>query len=111
MGKPFKKIGHVVTKSFDTVTGDVLDLDKSKQRDMIRKQREEAQKQEDLRKKREQTEADYQRQVDEARTGIFDSRIDADDTGVGVGDVRIDFSQRLKKKSDKDDLKSLLSKK
>lgn len=109
MGHALKKVGHIVTKSLDTVTGDVLDLDKSKQRDMIRKQREAAEKAERERKAREKTEADYQRQIDEARTGISGEKIDLDPTGVGIGDVKIDFSK--KKKDDTDDLKKLLARK
>lgn len=110
MGHALKKVGHVVTKGLDYATGDILDLDKSKQRDAIRKQREEELRRQNEIKAAQEREESYQRSVSQARAGLDQNQIQSDSTGVGLGDVKIDFSKQLKKKEDEDDLKNLLGK-
>lgn len=109
MGKAVKKVGHIATKSFDKVTGDALDLDKSRQREAIRKQREAEQKAEAKRIADAKAEAEYQQNVASARTNAEGRVISADSTGIGVGDVNVDFIDTLKKKKDGDSLKRILS--
>lgn len=109
--KTVKKVGHIAAKSFDKVTGDALDLDKSKQREAIRKQRETEQKAEVERIADAKAEAEYQQNVASARTNAEGRTISADSTGIGVGDVNIDFIDTLKKKKDEDSLRRILSNK
>lgn len=118
-------------RGFDTVTGDILDLDQSKQKDMIEAQKkaeEEAERKrqeaERLAKEKEaqakkeadelaKAQADYDQQVANTKDKIGnDDSLTPDDTGVGLSGVNTDFStsSKLTNEEKDDDLKKLLRK-
>ena len=107
-------------RGFDTITGDILDLDQSKQKEMIEAQQKAEQEALRLAKEREaqakkeaKAQADYDQQVANAKDKIGnDDSLTPDDTGVGLSGVSTDFStsSKLKNEEKDDDLKKLLRK-
>lgn len=109
MSRAVRRVTRRITRAFDSVTGDILDLDGSKQKEQIeamRKAEEEALRQENAKK---QAEKEYQQQVANAKDQINkqDSLME-DNTGVGLTDVNIDFTKSLTDKTDEDRLKKIL---
>lgn len=109
MSRAVRRVVRGVTRTFDTVTGDILDLDQSKQKEQLeamRKAEEEAIQREEAKK---QAERDYQKQVADAKDKLNTTDgLMEDDTGVGLSDVKIDFTKNLTKKDDEDSLKKVL---
>ena len=107
-------------RGFDTITGDILDLDQSKQKEMIEAQQKAeqealrlAKEKEAQAKKEAQDQADYAQQVANAKDKIGnDDSLTPDDTGVGLSGVNTDFStsSKLTNEEEDDDLKKLLRK-
>lgn len=106
-------------RGFDTITGDILDLDQSKQKEMIEAQQKAEQEAVRLAKEKEaqaKKEADelakYNQQVANAKDKIGnDDSLTPDDTGVGLSGVNTDFSTSSKLTNEEDDdLKKLLRK-
>lgn len=107
-----------VTRAVDTVTGDILDLDGSKQQAMIDEQRrqEEAalkrqQEAEDAAAKKAAEEKAYSDRVSTSKDKLNQesSLLTPDSTGVGLNDVKTEFQGKLSTKKEDDDLKKLLS--
>ena len=111
MGRAVRRAVRGVTRVIDTVTGDILDLDQSKQKDRIeamQKAQEKAQKDAEDKKRAEE---EYQKKVIEAKDQF--NQIDKpnpDFSGIGVSDVEVDFTKGLKPSDDEDSLKKLLKK-
>ena len=111
-------------RGFDTITGDILDLDQSKQKEMIEAQQKAEQEAVRLAKETEaqakkeadelaKAQADYDRQVANTKDKIGnDDSLTPDDTGVGLSGVNTDFStsSKLTNEEKDDDLKKLLRK-
>ena len=111
-------------RGFDTITGDILDLDQSKQKEMIEAQQKAEQEAVRLAKEKEaqakkeadelaKAQADYDRQVANTKDKIGnDDSLTPDDTGVGLSGVNTDFStsSKLTNEEKDDDLKKLLRK-
>lgn len=98
-----------VTRGLDAVTGDILDLDGSKQKEQIeamRKAEEQAQREAEAKRRAEQK---YQQDVAGAKDKFMqDEMISPDSTGVGLGDVQVDFTKKIGNTDDEDDLKKML---
>lgn len=108
-----RRVTGTAVRAVDTVTGDILDLDQSKQKEALENMRKEQERQEAELERKEQAEKDYQAQVASEKDKIAQesSDISSDSTGVGLQDVKIDFSKSLSSKSDEDDLKKALQRK
>lgn len=110
MSRSVRRVFRGVARGVDAVTGDILDLDQSKLEDQIKAQQkaqEEAyQRAEDAKK----AEEEYQNQISAERDKLNQNEsINADKTGVGLSDVKVDFTKQLNQEKDEDDLKKLLS--
>lgn len=110
MGRRVNRIVRRVTRAVDTVTGDILDLDGSQQKDALEQQRKEQERIMAEAEAQKKAEEDYQNQVSAERDKINkEGNLMDDQTGVGLGDVKVDFTQSVKPKSNEDDeLKKLL---
>lgn len=111
-------------RGFDTITGDILDLDQSKQKEMIEAQQKAEQEAVRLAKEKEaqakkeadelaRAQADYDQQLANTKDKIGnDDSLTPDDTGVGLSGVNTDFStsSKLTNEEKDDDLKKLLRK-
>ncbi len=109
MGRAVRRTVGAITGGLDSITGDILDLDGSKQKKQIeemRKREEEALRQENAKK---QAEKEYQQQVANAKDQINkQDGLMEDNTGVGLTDVNVDFTKSLTDKTDEDRLKKML---
>ena len=119
-----RRVVRRTVRGVDTVTGDILDLDQSKQKDMIEAQRKAEEKAVRLAKEKEaqakkeadelaKSQADYDQQVANTKDKIGnDDSLTPDDTGVGLSGVNTDFStsSKLTNEEKDDDLKKLLRK-
>ena len=98
-----------VTRGVDTITGDILDLDGSKQKEQIeamRKAEEQVQREAEAKRKAEEQ---YQQDVANAKDKFIQGDgLSADNTGVGLSDVKIDFTKKISNSDDEDDLKKML---
>lgn len=113
MGRAVRRVVRRVLRSsvraVDTVTGDILDLDQSKQQEQIKKMQEAQEKAQQQAEAQKKAEKDYQTKVAAERDKLDkESSIASDNTGVGLSDVKIDFTKNLKSQDDEDDLKKLL---
>ncbi len=99
-----------VSRVVDSVTGDILDLDGSKQKDALEQQRREQERIMAEAEAQKKAEEDYQNKISAERDKVNKGDILIEDqTGVGLGDVKVDFTQSVKPKSNEDDeLKKLL---
>ena len=112
------KIGRAVRRAFrgiargvDYITGDILDLDQSKQKEKIeamQRAEEQAQREAEMKKK---AEADYQQKVSEAKDKLNKmDDLSQDKTGVGLENLEVDFTKKFKAKDEEDNLRKLLKK-
>lgn len=111
--KAVRGVVRGAVRNFDTMTGDILDLDQSKQKEMIKAQQKAEQEAVRLAKEKEKEAADYAQQVANAKDKIGnDDSLTPDDTGVGLSGVNTDFStsSKLTNEEKDDDLKKLLRK-
>lgn len=112
VSRAVRRVVRGVSRAVDSVTGDILDLDGSKQKEQIeamRKAEEEA-----LRREQERIEAEKKYQQDVANSKDQINKGDGlteDKTGVGLTDVNIDFTKSLTDKTDEDRLKKMLRRK
>ena len=116
------KIGRAVRRAFrgiargvDYITGDILDLDQSKQKEKIeamQRAEEQAQREAEMKKK---AEADYQEKY-MAYSGYVKDKLNKmddlsqDKTGVGLENLEVDFTKKKKAKDEEDNLRKLLKK-
>lgn len=109
MSRAVRRVVRGVVRGVDMVTGDILDLDQSKQEEQIKKMQEaqeRAQREAEAKKKAEE---DYQSKVAAERDKLDkEAGLVADDTGVGLSDVKVDFTKGMGKRKDEDDLKKIL---
>lgn len=110
MGRRVSRAIRRVVGVVDTVTGDILDLDASKQKEALEQQRKEQERIAAEAEAQKKAEEAYQNQVSAERDRINkENELLGDRTGVGLGDVKVDFTQSVKPKSNEDDeLKKLL---
>lgn len=113
MGRAVRRVIRGVTRAVDTVTGDILDLDQSKQKDALEKMRKEQERQQAEAERKAQAEKDYQNKVasEKDKLSQTEAGMTADTTGVGLQDVQIDFSKTLSQEQEDDDLKKVLRRK
>lgn len=99
-----------VTRATDFVTGDILDLDGSKQKEQIeamKKAEEQAQREAEAKRRAEEQ---YQQDVANAKDKfVSGDGLSIDTSGVGLED-NVDFTKKISKSDDEDDLKKMLRK-
>lgn len=109
MGRRVRRVVRRITRGVDSITGDILDLDGSKQKDQIeamRKAEEQAQREAEAKRKAEEQ---YQQDVANAKDKFTQGDgLSADNTGVGLSDVEVDFTKKISGSDDEDDLKKML---
>ena len=109
IGRRVRGVVRRITRGVDSITGDILDLDGSKQKDQIeamRKAEEQAQREAEAKRKAEEQ---YQQDVANAKDKFIQGDgLSADNTGVGLSDVEVDFTKKISGSDDEDDLKKML---
>lgn len=109
MSRAVRRVVRGVARGIDTVTGDILDLDQSKQEEQIKKMQEAQEKAQREAEAKKKAEEDYQAKVAAERDKLDkEAGLVADDTGVGLSDVKVDFTKGTSNKKDEDDLKKIL---
>lgn len=104
-----RRVVRGVTRAVDTVTGDIFDFDQSKQEEQIKKMQEAQEKAQQQAEAQKKAEEDYQSKIAAERDKLDkEAGITQDNTGVGLSDVKVDFTKNLNKNKDEDDLKKLL---
>lgn len=97
-----------VTRGVDSITGDILDLDGSKQKEQIeamRRAEEQAQREAEAKRRAEEQ---YQQDVANAKDKfVSGDGLSIDTSGVGLEDS-VDFTKKISKSDDEDDLKKIL---
>lgn len=108
VSRAVRRVVRRAVRAVDSVTGDVLDLDGSKQKDAIEAMRKAEEAQIEEARKQQAQEEQYQQDVEGAK-GDFQggSTMVEDTTGVGLGNVQADFSGS---KAEDDELKKVLKK-
>lgn len=103
-----RRVTRGVTRAVDTVTGDILDLDQSKQKEQIeamRKAEEQAQREDEAKRRAEEQ---YQQDVANAKDKFTQGEgLLVDTSGVGLEDT-VDFTKKITRSDDEDDLKKML---
>lgn len=106
----FRRATRTVSRGLDLVTGDILDLDGSKQKEQIeamRKAEEQAQREAESKRRAEEQ---YQQDVANAKDKfVSGDGLSVDVSGVGLED-NVDFTKKISKSNDEDDLKKILRK-
>lgn len=110
MSRRVRRFVRGVTRAADFVTGDILDLDGSKQKEQIeamRKAEEQAQREAEAKRRAEEQ---YQQDVANAKDKfVSGDGLSIDTSGVGLED-NVDFTKKISKSDDEDDLKKMLRK-
>lgn len=108
--RAIRRVVRRVTRVADSVTGDILDLDGSKQKEQIeamRRAEEQAQREAENKRRAEEQ---YQQNIANAKDKFISGNgIQVDTSGVGLSDT-IDFTKKIKDNDDEDDLKKILRK-
>lgn len=109
ISRAVRRVVRGVTRGVDTVTGDILDLDGSKQKEQIeamRKAEEQSQREAESKKRAEEQ---YQQDVASAKDKLMNKDgLTVDTSGVGLEDVKVDFTKKIHDTDDEDDLKKML---
>lgn len=111
VGRAVRRAVRAVARGVDFVTGDILDLDASKQKEQIeamQRAEEQAQREAEMKKKAEK---EYQQKVTSAKDKLNQQNAMQQDTsGVGLEGLEVDFTKNLQDKDDEDNLRKLLRK-
>lgn len=105
-----RRVVRGAARGMDSITGDILDLDGSKQKEQIeamRKAEEQAQREAEAKRRAEEQ---YQQDVANAKDKfVSGDGLSIDTSGVGLED-NVDFTKKISKSDDEDDLKKMLRK-
>ena len=109
MSRAVRRVIRGVARGVDSITGDMLDLDQSKQQEQIKKMQEAQEKAQREAEAKKKAEEDYQAKISAERDKLDkETGLVSDNTGVGLSDVKVDFTKSVKSKQDEDDLKKIL---
>ena len=109
VSRVIRRVSRETLRGVDLLTGDILDLDGSKQKEQIEAIRKEEEKAEERAEEKKKVENKYQQNVANSKDKFMkEDGLTEDNTGVGLSDVKIDFTKKINKPDDEDNLKKML---